>query len=419
MLDLVRTRLVGAALAATGLLALGCGDDGPAGPDHPQAPPAIQAEIDALVPEGALRDDVTEAVVAILDAGDDEAIDGLIDLVLLLADALADGDLAGGGADVSELADQVAEAAGLPAPGIPEPALGGAGTVAAVGPAGGTVTTPTRTAGVAFPAGAVERRTLVSFARLPEVGQPADRDGPLPTTLDQYPLFYDIAIWPEAELQVEGVVGICVVDPPDPFAPDPGIAPRLRLAHPDPANPSTIEILPLAEAPFLDCSEASTEGLVPANPARLGASISSFSPYGAVDPASEGGTAPSITSLEVHDPVSTAPGDHPLMTVGFADAEGDVALWIFEETSDPDDVFAATPVDPGVQGLTSGTFQILATCASSSPCNSGTVEGRVRLEDSAGNRSQPVDVSITFEESTGGDAAPAAASGVVAGRAGP
>jgi hypothetical protein len=106
-----------------------------------------------------------------------------------------------------------------------------------------------------------------------------------------------------------------VVDPPDPLAPDVDVVDQLRLAHDTGLG---IEILELANAPFLDCTGAETEPAPPslslpdwvppvarlfapsqayvapalrllapdeaiAYPGNLGGNASSFSPFAAVD----------------------------------------------------------------------------------------------------------------------------------------
>jgi len=144
----------------------------------------------------------------------------------------------------------------------------------------------------------------------------ADDSPPLNTYLDQYPLFFHFKTIPETPFLEDVILGLCVVDPPDPFAPDPDIVDQLRLAH---NFGGGIQILPLANAPFLDCTGAETfpseigmpswigpvarlffpsqAYLKPAarifdpadayaDPGNLGAAASSFSPFAAVDPES-------------------------------------------------------------------------------------------------------------------------------------
>jgi hypothetical protein len=165
------------------------------------------------------------------------------------------------------------------------------------------VLTGTEWAGVEIQTGSVSEPTLVQITRLP------DSPGPLLTPFDQYPLFYEYTATPAGAFLQDVVVGTCLlegVQPPDPT--------RLRLAHNvPPFTPGSIEILPLAAAPFLDCTDA---GLAAAPPsgwmelagggarllraalaalaprpayaatyfgAGLGGTVRTFSPFGAVD----------------------------------------------------------------------------------------------------------------------------------------
>jgi hypothetical protein len=169
------------------------------------------------------------------------------------------------------------------------------------------------------------QRTLVTISRLP------DDPGPFePFGFDDFPLFYDIRTTSVADAEPAAgltaasmtpvapgaVAGVCVVDPPDPFAPPEEVVPDLRLAHVvEGAEGPEVEILPLADADFLDCTGASTtpieitlldrwsqrtraalepvsEFLVAplwASPSRLGGTITAFSLFGAVDQTSGGG----------------------------------------------------------------------------------------------------------------------------------
>jgi hypothetical protein len=163
-----------------------------------------------------------------------------------------------------------------------------------------TVVTETEWAGVHIPAASVTVPTLVTIQRLP------DFPGPLLTQLDQYPIYYEFHST-SSTFTNDVVVGICVADnvvPPDPS--------RLRLAHNvAPYTMGSIEILPLAQAPFLDCSDAPiaagpsrwgfdlarARGWLERETARLllpqpayafgiggvGGTVRTFSPFGAVD----------------------------------------------------------------------------------------------------------------------------------------
>lgn len=204
----------------------------------------------------------------------------------------------------TELINELFAFGGVEVPDLSDGALSEDGAVALVQPdEETTVTNGVEEAGVMVPAGTFDVPTLVVIEPIEESGAPGDGAGPLPTSLDQYPLFFDISA--SSEPTGEFVVGLCVVDPPDPFAPPPGVEDRLRLAHPDPDNAQTVEILELATATFLDCSQASTASLsatdrlldglgalatrvlgvapLEANPGGLGGLARSFSPFGAVD----------------------------------------------------------------------------------------------------------------------------------------
>ncbi|MCK5438710.1 MAG: hypothetical protein KAI97_02140, partial [Gemmatimonadetes bacterium] len=186
--------------------------------------------------------------------------------------------------------------------------------------AGCTVTTGTEFAGTMIPAGT----PLVDV----NTGEPVDHvivvinresDTLFPFSsfgFDDFPLFYNITTIPEVEILSNGglngaqedemVVGVCVVDPPDPLAPPEGADLRIARLF-DGGEGQEVEITPLRDASFLDCTGASTNGealtgwrgwlasifgpassvldVTPlyANPGRLGGAISAFSMYGAVD----------------------------------------------------------------------------------------------------------------------------------------
>jgi hypothetical protein len=298
---------------------------------------------------------------------------------------------------LANLADDVADEAGLTVPPIPAAAFGETGAAAVLGGSGGTVVTGDGNAGLQLPAGALPGNTLITIEPIPATGDPEDHDGPLPTELDQYPRFYRIETFPPiSTLSEDGIVGLCVVDPPDPFAPTPEVAARLRVAHPAP-NPQTIEILPLANATFLDCDGASGS-LSPAAPGAIGGRISAFSPFAAVDPV---GTAPLITSV-TPNPIhaSTAGGTQTPFEVGFADPDGDVAVFRVVEISDPQNALqpGEFPIDDLAIG-TSGSFTLSAGCSQAPPanCQTGTVIVDFVLIDAAGNESDPFRVTVVFE----------------------
>lgn len=169
-------------------------------------------------------------------------------LKLFAANQLTGGQSADTKARVSALISAAYCAAGLPDPALPTAALGPDGAVALITPTTPTtnVVTPTKFAGIQIPTGAVTQPTLITVTRLPDNQR-------LLTPLDQYPLYYQFTATPALTFGTNTVIGVCIassLNPPD--------VSRLRVAHnvPDP-NPTTIEILPLAIAPFLDCTNAS------------------------------------------------------------------------------------------------------------------------------------------------------------------
>jgi hypothetical protein len=403
-----RARFVALAL----LVALGAcsSDGGPTPPEDPVIPAAIQALIDALFPSGNLRDSATSQVEVVLeraDAGQSaEAQSRFIDFVAF------GGTQAGAGAlldpngaspptteaALSTLADAVADEASLVVPTIPSGAFTDDGAAVVLDGSGGTVVTGNGNAGLRLPAGALPGKTLITIERIPETGDPEDHDGPLSTALPQYPRFYRIETFPAVTtLAQAGVVGVCVVDPPDPFAPSPQVAARLRIAHPDPDNPQSVEILPLADASFLDCDGASAS-LSPAAPGRLGGAITSFSPFAAVDPTGSPPQIVSVTPNPIH--ASTAGGSETPFTVGFSDPDGDVVVLRIVEVSDPNDAIVVGNVDVSDLATgTSGSFTLSASCSETPPasCQTGTAVVDFILVDAAGNESAPFRVTVVFE----------------------
>jgi hypothetical protein len=178
----------------------------------------------------------------------------------------------------------------------------------AVGPAGGTVVTPSGAAGVQIPAGTFSQPVMVTITRLPIPSSPGA--GPLPTSLKQYGPYYDFRTSPQvAQFGDSARVGVCqVTDPSSPFYP-PEPHDRLRLAH---TVGKSIEMLDrVGVSDFLRCTNVSASrstrtdrngwhavllairdnaiGLL--RPAKLyaahgglGGKVKSFSPFGAVDP---------------------------------------------------------------------------------------------------------------------------------------
>jgi hypothetical protein len=151
------------------------------------------------------------------------------------------------------MTDAVYKYAGLTTntPGIPPGSLSPDGAAAVLGPQSPTtlVITGTKQAGVLVPAGAAGTTTVVSINRLP------NSPGPLLTTLDQFPLFYQYTTTPEITFGQNVITSVCQSQDFEPY----GI---LRLAHnfrSDGGVPvfGDVEILPrVAPAFALDCSNA-------------------------------------------------------------------------------------------------------------------------------------------------------------------
>jgi hypothetical protein len=402
------------ALALAGAFAVtlaACSSDGgPTPPDGSIVPSAIQAQIDALFPSGNLNDSATGQVEDVLERADAgqtaQAQAAFVGFVAFGADEAASGTLLdpGGAAPptipdaLAALSDDVADAAGLPVPPIAPESFGESGAVGVLDGSGGTVVTGDGNAGLQLPSGALSGTTLVTITPIPATGDPADHEGPLPMGFDQYPRFYRIETFPPVSaLAEDGVVGLCVVDPPDPFAPSAEVAARLRIAHPAPGDPLTVEILPLAAASFLDCDPPAGD-LAPAAPGALGGRVSAFSPFAAIDPL---GTAPEIVSV-TPNPIhaSTVGGASTPFTIGFADPEGDVVVLRIVEISDPGGALDTAGADlSDLFGRTSGEVTLFVECnqPSTSGCRPGTVIVDFVLVDGAGNESEPFRVTIVFE----------------------
>jgi hypothetical protein len=125
-------------------------------------------------------------------------------------------------------------------------------TSAVVGSAGGVVVVPTGAAGVKIPAGVLPQATTVTVERLPTSTVPGT--GPLPTSLKQYPPYYEFSTSPAIANFGDSVrVGVCqVTDPSSPFYPPEPTHPRLRLAH---RVGSTVELLERVDvSDFLNCT---------------------------------------------------------------------------------------------------------------------------------------------------------------------
>ena len=320
------------------LLVLACGEQSPTRPlaesgistaQGPASQAALEAQISGLInalyaptDQGAIVQQFAQIKAQLASRRTADAQASIVTFVQTLLGDQADGDLQDPNGTqppstaeaLQSLVNTVAQFGGL-APPIP-PALGGDQAVAVVGPAGGTVVTETGFGGVQFPAGALPANVIVVVSRLPNPTVP--NAGPLPTTFNQFPLFYDFSTTPPvAQFAQPVLVGICQLEVGQPFGPPTQlVANRLQIAHPNPANPTTVELLAREPAPFVDCGGVSLaqarqrrqgEGILAsalgtildlgtraaavflptplyAVHGGLGGKTTSFSPFGAVDP---------------------------------------------------------------------------------------------------------------------------------------
>src|SRR5690349_5963379 len=281
-------RLIVTTAAAVGLLALACTDERQESPTEPPSAATtakscpssdpIQSEICALFPPNDLRQSATDFYNNIkTKKGQNRMADAqarafdLIDFTLknLKAGKLLDPN---GSASptreqaVVKLTCDVLTYVNLTCGTLSTDALGSNGTSQVVGPAGGLVLTPDKHAGVSIPQGAMPSPGLITITPIDAHAFPARR-GPLPTPFDQYLLFRDYSLSASfTQFTKPVIVGICHLSVGDgDFAPPTqAVDDRLQLAHPNPANPTTIELLARVAAPFLDCSDFnSTSAEVP------------------------------------------------------------------------------------------------------------------------------------------------------------
>lgn len=329
---------------------MACGEQSPTRPlsesgaltaQGPASQAALEAQINGLITalyppqeQGDVVRDFARIKAQVASGRTADAQTSIVTFVQTLLGDLAAGDLEDpNGAQppstadaLASLVNSVAQFGGLPAPIPPSNPLGGDGAVAVVGPAGGTVVASSGFGGVQFPPGALPANVIVVVSRLPNPTTPAT--GPLPTTFAQYPLFYDFSTTPPvAQFAQPVLVGICQLEVGQPFGPPTQtVANRLQLAHPNPANPTTVELLAREAAPFVDCSgvtlaqarqQRQGEGILASALGRirdlgtralatfrptplyavhggLGGKTTSFSPFGAVDP---GGITPIVGQL--------------------------------------------------------------------------------------------------------------------------
>jgi hypothetical protein len=197
-------------------------------------------------------------------------------------------------ANVISFVNGILEITGLPG-GLTLAALDPDGAAAVISPESPltTLVTETQFSGIQINTGQVPVTTLITITRLPNTPPP------LLTPLDQFPFFYEFSASPPVVFNSDVILGVC--HPSDLVIPNPS---RLRIAHNvAPFTPNSVEILPLVNAPFIDCTNAvlSSAGFGASllqNLARLalpsplyaaaagsglGGTTKKLSPFGAVD----------------------------------------------------------------------------------------------------------------------------------------
>jgi len=203
----------------------------------------------------------------------------------------------------------ILELVGLP-PGLTLASLDPDGAAVVITPESPntTVLTETQFAGVQINTGQVPTTTLITVTRLP------NSPPPLLTTLAQFPFFYEYTSSPEVTFTSDVVVGVC--QPNNIIIPNPS---RLRLAHNiAPFTPGSIEILPLVNAPFLDCTLAqlSRSGFAAPLLKDLAALVTPTPLYGMVATAGLGGTAKKFSPFGAVDNQATMDDRSPLSQTG-------------------------------------------------------------------------------------------------------
>lgn len=271
----------------------GCSDGG----DPVPQPSDLEEQATALFPAGPARDeaiDLAGEVVTSAGQGNTAAAEAAaLDLAELTlgeyyGDRLAPTLQAQPG-PLDALITEAFDVAGLGDPGLEAASFSDDGLVAVVRDTGGLFVTASLRAGIEIPAGSVPRSTLLAIRRLADTSAFAPGDGPLPTALDQYPLYFDFGFTPEVTLSVDGIIGLCQLsDPTSPYYPPDFLFDILQLAHPDPDDGSAIELLELVDAPFLNCDGATSSvrdaRAVAQRRRGIGGRVRKFSPFGAVDP---------------------------------------------------------------------------------------------------------------------------------------
>ena len=123
------------------------------------------------------------------------------------------------------------------------------------------------------------------------------------------------------------------------------------------------------------------------------------------------GTAPTISNLQFPETMTNAPGDSGAVTFDFSDPDADVLAMIVEVIADPSGAYAGIGLSPGdsavfdldVQGQTTGSTGLFLGCPDpdqACPVGTGVVTLSVSVTDVAGNRSNELQFSVEFVESS-------------------
>jgi hypothetical protein len=143
-------------------------------------------------------------------------------------------------------------------------------------------------AGLEVPANAVTRPVLLFAYRLADSSAFAPGDGPLPTDLPQWPLFYDFTLAPAVTLGEDGILGLCPLTEAGAYEVSDEVLARLQIGQPNPDAPGTIELLERVDAPtWLVCDGVTASARAPLASLRrrpgIGGRVRRFSPKALVD----------------------------------------------------------------------------------------------------------------------------------------
>lgn len=221
---------------------------------------SIESQIRALAPPGGLRNSLLSRFKSIPSKVGQRTGTAARDKIFGLVDAILDAYYAGqfGGtsaaiqAKVLTLISSLYCFVRLDSPTLPVGSLGEDGVVGVVTPNSPTTTlaVPSAHAAVTIPAGAAPVPTTIVIHILP------DDPGPLLTSLDQYPFFYEFSAFPDVTFNLDLLAGICPRDNLD------AIDANLRLAHNVGPNFGDVEVLPrpAGAVPGLNCTDLAEEG---------------------------------------------------------------------------------------------------------------------------------------------------------------